>query len=94
MMKNVYLRTFTDICVTVKNSAGQELRDEHYSVETDDDEVIIVLEGGCQIATADVLPIVSRIRELAEEKMPEFLPILDKFQREVEMEWLRSVAAR
>ena len=93
-MKSVCIRTFSDIGVTVKNSAGQELSGNHYSVETDDDEVIIVLEGGCQAAAVDALPIVSRIRELAEEKMPEFLPILDRFQREVEMEWLRSVAAR
>ena len=93
-MNSVCIRTFSDIYVTVKNSAGQELRDDHYSVDTDDDEVIIVLKGGCQVAAVDALPIVSRIRELAEEKMPEFLPILDRFQREVEMEWLRSFAAR
>ena len=93
-MKGVCVPSVSEVYVTLKNSAGQELSGDHYSVETDDNEVIIVLKGGCQAAAVDAMPIVSRIRELAEEKMPEFLPILDRFQREVEMEWLRSIAAR
>lgn len=90
-MKSAYVDIAADIGVTVKNVAGQELSNELYEVEVFGEEVEITIKGGVSAAAPDYSPMIQRIRDLANDNgFVDFLPVLDRFQREVELEWLRT----
>lgn len=88
-MKSTLVQVHASVDVVVKNIADQELPQNCFDVENNGDEIIVRIKGGTQAAQPDFTPMLTRVRDLAQCVCPEFVEHLDRFQREVEMEWLR-----
>ena len=89
MKKSTLLTVVTSADVVVKNIADQELPANCFEVDHDGDTVIVRIKSGTQAAMPDYAPMLTRVRDLAQAFAPEFVEYLDRFQREVEMEWLK-----
>ena len=89
MGKSTWVQVHASVDVVVKNIADQELPLNCFEVDHDGDTVIFRIKSGTQAAMPNYAPMLTRVRDLAQAFAPEFVEYLDRFQREVEMEWLK-----
>lgn len=74
--------------VEVRNRYGEEIPPKCYDVDYDDDTIFIDLNNiPFEMKDSDVL---RKIRDIANEKCPEFLPHLDDLERQMALEYLRE----
>lgn len=80
-----------DISVTVRNLDGSELPDSAFEVDTSYEEIKITLKKMPDRYFRES-KILERIKDLAKENCPSFLPVLERLERELEMERFRPTS--
>lgn len=82
----MYIRCQVDI--EMRNRYGEEILPKYYDVDCDGDTIFIDLNNvPFEVKDSGVL---RKIRDIANEKCPEFLPYLDDLERQLSLEYLRG----
>ena len=86
-MSSVNVHPSVEIDVIVQYANGEEMPKRMYEVEADWHDQIMVTIKSFQPKTD--ISVLRKIRDIANEKCPEFLPHLDDLERRLSLEYLR-----
>lgn len=90
-MSSVNVRPTVDIDVIVQYANGEEMPNSKYKVEENwSDQIVVTIKNFQPKIPKTVELMLREIRDIANEKCPEFLPHLDDLERQLSLEYLRE----
>lgn len=87
-MSSVNIHPRVEVDVIVQYANGEEMPNSMYEVEANWHDQIMVTIKNFQPETD--ISVLRKIRDIANEKCPEFLPHLDDLERQMALEYLRE----
>lgn len=90
-MSSVYVHPTAEIDVIVQYANGEEMPTRMYEVEANwRDQIMVTMKAFQPEKPEAVELMLKKIRDIANEKCPEFLPHLDDLERQLALEYLRE----
>lgn len=83
------VNVYHEIYVKLKDRSGNDIEPEFYELDSDyDDKIYVYLKSVPFVMDDSAL--LKRIKDIAREKCPEFLPHLDDLELQLSLEYLRE----